>query len=90
MGEYRLAHIVAGLLACLTGVTPLAAEPYPDRPIAIVVPFGKGATADLIAAVVAEAVSKNIGQKVIVELRPGAGGGIARVTHDSNPAAVLR
>jgi tripartite-type tricarboxylate transporter receptor subunit TctC len=65
-----------GLLACLIG-TMLQAAPYPDRPITIVVPFGKGTTADLIATVVAEAMSKNIGQKVIVELKPGAGGGLA-------------
>jgi tripartite-type tricarboxylate transporter receptor subunit TctC len=69
--------ILGGLLACLIGSAPLAAEPYPDRAITIVVPFGKGTTADLIAAVVSETVSKNIGQKVMVELKPGAGGGIA-------------
>jgi tripartite-type tricarboxylate transporter receptor subunit TctC len=66
-----------GLLAWLMGAAPLQAEPFPERPITIVVPFGKGTTADLIAAVVSEAMSKNIGQKVMVELKPGAGGGIA-------------
>jgi tripartite-type tricarboxylate transporter receptor subunit TctC len=65
-----------GLLACLIGTAPQAA-PTSDRPITIVVPFGKGTTADLIATVVAETMSKNIGQKVIVELKPGAGGGLA-------------
>jgi len=69
--------ILGGLLACLAVAAPLQAEPYPDRPITIVVPFGKGTTADLIAVVVSEAMSKNIGQKVMVELKPGAGGGIA-------------
>jgi tripartite-type tricarboxylate transporter receptor subunit TctC len=70
--------MVLGLIACLvTGGAPLQAEPYPDRPITIVVPFGKGTTAELVAVVVAEAMSKNIGQKVTVELKPGAGGGIA-------------
>ena len=69
--------IIVGLFACLIAAAPLQAGPYPDRPIAIVVPFGKGTTADLVAAVVAEAMSKNIGQKVVVELKPGAGGGIA-------------
>ena len=67
---------LAGLLSCLMGGAPQAA-PYPDRPITMVVPFGKGTTADLIATVVADAMSKNIGQKVIVELKPGTGGGIA-------------
>jgi tripartite-type tricarboxylate transporter receptor subunit TctC len=69
--------VLSGLLACLTGAASVHAEAYPDRPITIVVPFGKGTTADLIAAAVAEAVSKNIGQKVMVELKPGAGGGAA-------------
>src|SRR5882757_6441998 len=69
--------IVIGLFACFASMASAHAEPYPDRPIAIVVPFGKGTTADLVAAVVSEAVSKNIGQKVTVELKPGAGGGIA-------------
>jgi tripartite-type tricarboxylate transporter receptor subunit TctC len=69
--------MLGGLLACLIGAAPLQAAPYPDRPITIFVPFGKGTTADLIAAVVSEAMSKNIGQKVTVELKPGAGGGIA-------------
>ncbi len=68
--------MLGGLLACLAaGASPAA--PYPDGPITIVVPFGRGTTADLIATVVAEAMSKNIGQKVIVDLKPGAGGGIA-------------
>jgi tripartite-type tricarboxylate transporter receptor subunit TctC len=73
--DFRSA-ILGGLLACLTGGAAGAAT-YPDRPITIVVPFGRGTTADLVATVVAEAMSKNIGQKVIVELKPGAGGGTA-------------
>jgi tripartite-type tricarboxylate transporter receptor subunit TctC len=74
-GDFRSA-MLGGLLACLAaGASPAA--PYPDGPITIVVPFGRGTTADLIATVVAEAMSKNIGQKVIVDLKPGAGGGIA-------------
>jgi tripartite-type tricarboxylate transporter receptor subunit TctC len=72
----RFIVIFGGLLAYLIG-NPLRAVPYPDRPITIVVPFGKGTTADLIATVVAEVMSKNIGQKVTVELKPGAGGGAA-------------
>ena len=69
--------IVTGLLSCLTGIAQLQAEPYPDRPITIIVPFGKGTTADMIGAVVADAMSKNIGQPVTIDLKPGAGGGVA-------------
>jgi tripartite-type tricarboxylate transporter receptor subunit TctC len=75
-GFMRAIIALGALLACLTSGT-LRAAPFPDQPITIVVPFGKGTTADLIATVVAEAVSENIGQKVIVDLKPGAGGGIA-------------
>jgi tripartite-type tricarboxylate transporter receptor subunit TctC len=76
-GNFMRAIILGGLLACLIGYIPARAEPYPDRPVTIVVPFGKGTTAELIATVVSEAMSRNIGQKVTVELKPGAGGGIA-------------
>jgi tripartite-type tricarboxylate transporter receptor subunit TctC len=69
--------IVASLSACLAGIAAAQAAPYPDRPITIVVPFGKGTTADLVAAVVSETMSNNIGQKVVVELKPGMGGGLA-------------
>ena len=86
--------ITGGLLACLLGNAPLQAEPYPDRPITIVVPFGKGTTADLIAAVVSDAVSKNIGQKITVELKPGAGGGgameqVEKATPDGYTLAMI-
>jgi tripartite-type tricarboxylate transporter receptor subunit TctC len=85
--------VVGGLLACLIGTT-LQAAPYPDQPITIVVPFGKGTTADLVATVVAEILSKNIGQKVIVELKPGAGGGAAmeqveKATPDGTTLAMI-
>jgi hypothetical protein len=76
-GNTIMRTMFAGLLACLAGMAPVQAGPYPDRPVTIIVPFGKGTTADLIAAVVSEAVAKNIGQKIVVELKPGAGGGIA-------------
>ena len=76
-GDAIMRTMIAGLLVCLAGMAPVQAGPYPDRPVTIIVPFGKGTTADLVAAVVSEAVAKNTGQKVIVELKPGAGGGIA-------------
>jgi tripartite-type tricarboxylate transporter receptor subunit TctC len=51
--------MLGGLLGCLIGAAPLQAAPYPERPVTIIVPFGKGTTADLIAAVVAEAMSRS-------------------------------
>jgi tripartite-type tricarboxylate transporter receptor subunit TctC len=68
--------ILAGLLAVL-GAVPLQAQPWPARPITLVIGFGKGTTAEIIGVVVAEVLSKNIGQPVAVELKPGEGSGIA-------------
>jgi len=76
-GDIVLRIILAGLLACVAGIAPLQAETFPDRPITIIAPFGKGTTADIIGAALSEVMSKNLGQKVTFDLKPGAGGGIA-------------
>jgi tripartite-type tricarboxylate transporter receptor subunit TctC len=62
--------------ACITafGVSALAAENYPTKPITIVLPYATGGAADLLARLAAQAVQDKLGQSVIVESRPGAGG----------------
>jgi tripartite-type tricarboxylate transporter receptor subunit TctC len=69
--------VVASLFACLAGAAPVQAQQYPGKPISMVVGFGKGTTAEIIAVVVAEVLSRNVGQPVRVDLKPGEGGGIA-------------
>src|ERR1044072_8620078 len=69
--------IIASLFGCLAGAMPLQAQPYPGKPITMVVGFGKGTTAEIIGVVVAEVLSKNVDQPVKVELKPGEGSGIA-------------
>ncbi|MDF3834993.1 tripartite tricarboxylate transporter substrate binding protein [Cupriavidus basilensis] len=67
--------------AALLMVSPARAA-YPDRPIVLVVPFAAGGPADVMARTLAKSMGTRIGQTIVVENRPGAGGlvGIAGVT----------
>jgi len=73
---------VLGLLAM-----QLAAQPYPNKPISLVVPQAAGGTNDIVDRMVAPPFGEAIGASVVVENRPGAGGnigtqGVARAAKD--------
>jgi len=61
---------------CILGWSSAALAQFPDRAITMVVPFPPGGLADAVARPVAEAMSRELKQPVVVENKPGAGGGI--------------
>ena len=69
----KLSKIILALAIALLGSSVMASDPWPNRPIKFVVGFGPGGANDLVARAVAEGLSKQLGQPVIVENKPGAG-----------------
>jgi tripartite-type tricarboxylate transporter receptor subunit TctC len=74
-----LRHAAALLfaLALLTGASGAGAQSaYPSRPITIVVGFSAGGTTDIVTRLISDELRKGLGQPIIIENRPGAGGNI--------------
>src|SRR5947209_4319935 len=75
----------ASLAALLVAAAAHAQGTYPDKPIHFIVPFTAGSGTDIIARTLGEAMGKSLGQPIVVENRPGAGGtlGAAQVAKGS-------
>ena len=70
-------HLAAGAAALPVASRIAAAEPYPTRPVHLIVGFPAGQSIDIVARLMAQWLSERLGQQFIVENRPGAGGNIA-------------
>lgn len=84
MSAHFSAPLAAGLLAAALGL-PVFAQPaevagYPAKPLKMIVPYPPGGSIDIMSRLVAQRLSKELGQQVVVENKPGAGGTIAAST----------
>ena len=62
------------------------AQNWPTKPIKLIIPFAAGGTTDILGRLLAQQLSKDLGQNVIVENKPGAGGNIAAEFVAQSPA----
>jgi len=69
-------RLLLGATAAVAAAPSAFAQPWPAKPIRIIVPFPAGQATDILARVMADQLTKALGQQVIAENRPGAGGSI--------------
>lgn len=74
------------LSLCAAAQASNAAEAFPTKPMRLVIGFGAGGITDVSGRVVAQALGDELGQQVIIDNRPGAGGGIAAAAVAQAPA----
>ncbi|MCA0242877.1 MAG: tripartite tricarboxylate transporter substrate binding protein [Proteobacteria bacterium] len=81
----RLARTLWGLALALPTLAAQSQESYPSRPVTLQVGYGAGGTTDKVARLVALAMKETLGQSVVVENRPGAGGNLAAAAVAKSP-----
>mgnify|MGYP001274335758 CR=1 FL=1 len=67
-----LSRTLACLVACVALGTAAAQQAYPSRPLTIVVPFGPGSAPDAVSRLVGEELTRQLGQPVVIQNKPGA------------------
>ena len=80
----KLRSLLCGAGLALTA--GLACAAYPDKPIKIIVAFAPGSSTDIVARIIGTQLSVSLGQPVVIENKPGAGGNIATIQVARAPA----
>src|SRR4051812_35445963 len=75
-GTFRAISLVLALMFAALGAIcePARAQPYPNKPVRIIVPFAAGGAVDVVARLLSTKLQELLGQPVVVENRAGAGG----------------
>ena len=76
----RIAKFLVSILLPSLFATTLLAQPYPSKPVRLLVPFGPGGVGDITSRAVMQKMSESIGQQIIIDNRPSAGGIVATET----------
>jgi tripartite-type tricarboxylate transporter receptor subunit TctC len=87
-------NLVVLAICVMAALAPASAQDYPQRPIRIIVSFGPGGGADIVARIVGQSMQDRLGQPVVIENRPGAAGTlgndfVARATPDGYTLGIM-
>jgi tripartite-type tricarboxylate transporter receptor subunit TctC len=76
----RFLHLVAGAATLPAASRIAVAQTYPTRLITAIIPFTGGSASDVVSRILFDKMSRSMGQPIVVENRPGAGGNIGTAT----------
>ncbi len=82
---YKTLALIIGAIILIASPTANA-QNWPTKPIKLIIPFAAGGTTDILGRLLAQQLTKDLGQNVIVENKPGAGGNIAAEFVAQSPA----
>ena len=85
--KHSIAKVVVLGLAVLFAASPaMSADPFPAKPVRVIVPYAAGGVVDVQTRAVTQRMAVELGQPIVVEARPGAGGNIAAEFVARSPA----
>ena len=86
MNLIRLGLLCSTWLVCALAAPAQAQQPYPAKPIKVIVPFSAGSATDVVARMVGNKLAEAWGQQVVIDNKPGASGIIAATAAAKSPA----